>query len=98
VRAAAIGQPRTLLHRLLLNAYSVDWIYDRLIVRPLFLLSQFLARVLDLGIIDGLVNATGRAVLGWAAAFRRLQTGYVVNYALTMLVGAVLLVGFLLTR
>jgi NADH-quinone oxidoreductase subunit L len=98
VRAAAIGQPRTPLHRLLLDAYFVDWLYDRLIVRPLLLLSQFLARVVDLGIIDGLVNVTGRAVLGWAAAFRHLQTGYVVNYALTMLVGAVLLVGFLLTR
>jgi hypothetical protein len=44
------------------------------------------------------VNAIGRAVLGWSAGFRRLQTGYVVNYALTMLVGAVLMVGFLLTR
>jgi hypothetical protein len=40
----------------------------------------------------------GRAVVGWARGFRRLQTGYVVNYALTMLVGAVALVGFLLTR
>ena len=54
--------------------------------------------MLDLGIIDALVNLTGRAVVGWAAAFRQLQTGYVVNYALTMLIGAVLVVGFLLTR
>jgi hypothetical protein len=29
---------------------------------------------------------------------RRLQTGYAVNYALTMLVGAVVLVAFLLAR
>jgi NADH-quinone oxidoreductase subunit L len=98
LRPAAIGQPRTPVHRLLLNAYYVDWLYDRAIVRPLYGLSEILAGVIDLGIIDGLVNALGRAVLGWAAAFRRLQTGYVVNYALTMLVGAVLLVGFLLTR
>jgi NADH-quinone oxidoreductase subunit L len=98
VRATAIGQPRTLLHRLLLNAYFVDRLYDRLIVDPLLRLSRVLARVVDLGVIDGLVNLVGRAVVGWAAAFRHLQTGYVVNYALTMLVGAVLLVGFLLTR
>jgi NADH-quinone oxidoreductase subunit L len=98
LRPGAIGQPRTPVHRLLLNAYYVDRLYDRAIVRPLYGLSGVLARVVDLGIIDGLVNALGRAVLGWAAAFRRLQTGYVVNYALTMLVGAVLLVGFLLTR
>jgi NADH-quinone oxidoreductase subunit L len=98
LRPALIGQPRTAVHRLLLNAYYVDWLYDRVIVQPLFVLSGFLARVVDLGAIDGLVNASGRAVLGWAAAFRRLQTGYIVNYALTMLAGAVLIVGFLLTR
>jgi NADH-quinone oxidoreductase subunit L len=98
IRPATIGQIRTPIHALLLNAYYLDWLYDRAIVRPLYALSAFLARVVDLGIIDGLVNLTGRAVLGWAAAFRRLQTGFVVNYALTMLVGAVLIVGFLLTR
>jgi NADH-quinone oxidoreductase subunit L len=98
IRPATIGQTRTPIHALLLNAYYLDWLYDRAIVRPLYALSAFLARVVDLGIIDGLVNLTGRAVLGWAAAFRRLQTGFVVNYALTMLVGAVLIVGFLLTR
>ena len=98
VRPDAIGRPRTVAHRLLLNAYYIDELYDRLIVRPLFALSGFLARVVDLGVIDGLVNATGRAVIGWAAALRRLQTGYIVNYALTMLAGAVLVVGFLLTR
>ena len=98
VKADTIGRPRTLFHKLLRNAYYVDFIYDRLIVQPLYALSVFLARRVDLGVIDGLVNALGRAVVAWAAGFRRLQTGYVVNYALTMLVGAVLLVGFLLAR
>jgi NADH-quinone oxidoreductase subunit L len=68
------------------------------IVRPLFALSAFLARVVDLGMIDGLVNGVGRAVVGWAGALRQLQTGYVVNYALTMLAGAVLILVFLLSR
>jgi NADH-quinone oxidoreductase subunit L len=98
VRPAEIGQPSTPVHQLLLNAYCFDWLYERAIIRPLQRLFEFLARAFDLGIIDGLVNGTGRAVLAWAAGFRRLQTGYVVHYALTMLIGAVLLVGFLLTR
>jgi NADH-quinone oxidoreductase subunit L len=98
VRAEAIGQPRTALHRLLLGAYYVDDLYDRAIVRPLLALSVFLARAFDLGVIDGAVNGIGRVVVAWGGSLRRLQTGYVVNYALTMLAGAVLLVGVLLAR
>jgi NADH-quinone oxidoreductase subunit L len=98
VRPELIGQPRTALHRLLLNAYYVDWVYDRVFVQPLFALSRFSATVIDQRVIDGAVNLLGRAVLGWAAGFRRLQTGYVMNYALTMLAGAAVVVGFLLSR
>ncbi len=98
VRAETIGLPKTPVHRLLLNAYYVDALYDRVIVRPLFALSGFLAGIVDLRVIDGLVNAVGRAVVASAGGLRRLQTGYVVNYALTMLAGAVIIVGFLLAR
>src|SRR6185369_12007356 len=98
VRPDLIGEPRSALHRLLLNAYYVDWIYDRVIVQPLFALWRFCAGLIDQQIIDGAVNLIGRAVIGWAAGFRRLQTGYVMNYALTMLAGAVVVVAFLLAR
>jgi NADH-quinone oxidoreductase subunit L len=98
VRAESIGRPRSLVHALLLNAYYVDQLYDRAIVRPGLALSEFLARAIDLSVIDGIVNGVGRAVVSGAAAARRWQTGYVVNYALTMLVGAVVLVAFFLTR
>ncbi len=98
VRVEAVGRPRTALHALLLNAYYVDRIYDAAVVRPLLTLSGFLARAFDLGVIDGLVNGVGRAVVAWAAVLRRLQTGYVVNYALTMLAGAVVVLAFLLSR
>ena len=98
VRAETIGRPRTPLHALLLNAYYVDRLYDWIFVRPFFRLSTVLARAFDLGVIDRAVNGLGGAVVAWAAATRRLQTGYVVNYALTMLAGAVLVVAFLLSR
>jgi NADH-quinone oxidoreductase subunit L len=97
VRPETIGQARTPLHAFLLNAWYVDWLYDRVIVRPYFALCALLARF-DLAVIDGLVNLVGRIVVAWAGGVRRLQTGYVVNYALTMLAGAVALVGFLLAR
>ncbi len=98
VRSAVAGRPRTALHAFLLNAWYVDRVYDAVIVRPLWGLSTFLARAVDLGMIDGVVNGLGRSVVGWAAVLRRAQTGYVVNYALTMLAGAVLVLAFLLSR
>ena len=98
IRADAIGRPKTAVHALLLNAYYIDPLYDRVIVRPLLALSEFLARVFDLRLIDGLVNALGRSVVAWAAGIRHLQTGYTVNYALTMLAGAVAILAFLLSR
>ncbi len=98
VRPEAIGQGRTPLQALLLNAWYVDRIYDRLIVQPLYTLSSVLARVFDLGVIDGIVNGVGRAVIAWGTGLRRLQSGFVANYALTMLVGAVVVIAFLLVR
>jgi NADH-quinone oxidoreductase subunit L len=98
VKADVVGRPRTPVHALLINAYYVDWIYDRLIVQPLYALSVVLARAVDLGVIDGIVNGVGRLVTAWGAGLRRVQSGYVVNYALTMLAGAVVVIAFLLVR
>ena len=92
VRPAEISAARTPLGRLLLNAYYVDALYDRLIVRPLFALCDALAWIFDTRVIDGIVNSTGKAVMASGAKLRRLQSGYTVNYALTMLLGAIALV------
>ena len=49
--------------------------------------------------VDGLVNTLAATVGGTSGRLRRVQTGFVRSYALSMLVGAVLLVGaFLLVR
>ena len=61
-------------------------------------------QVVDL-VVEGLTNPQiaerllmGRATVAGADLMRRAQTGYTATYALTMLVGAVLLVGFFLAR
>jgi NADH-quinone oxidoreductase subunit L len=98
VDARVIGVPGNALHRLLLDKYYVDEIYDLLVVRPCLGLAEWCARVFDLRLIDGAVNGVGRLVTGWAQALRRIQTGFVMNYALTMLAGAVMMVAYLLSR
>ncbi|MBI2524377.1 MAG: NADH-quinone oxidoreductase subunit L [Candidatus Rokubacteria bacterium] len=98
VRAEEIAAPKHAIHSLLLHKYYVDELYDALFVRPLFALCRWCARVFDLGLIDGAVNGIGRGVVAWAQGLRRIQTGFVMNYALGMLVGAVAVVAFLLSR
>jgi NADH-quinone oxidoreductase subunit L len=67
-------------------------------VSPLYRLFLWSARVFDLRVIDGIVNGVGSLVVGWARSLRRVQTGFVMNYALTMLLGALAVVAFLLAR
>jgi NADH-quinone oxidoreductase subunit L len=52
----------------------------------------------DATVIDGAVDGTGALVQEAGATLRRTQTGYVRNYALGIAVGAVILVGLLLTQ
>jgi NADH-quinone oxidoreductase subunit L len=98
VKAEEIGVPRNAFHALLLNKYYVDELYDALIVTPLYRVFHWSARVFDLRVIDGIVNGVGSMVVGWARSLRRVQTGFVMNYALTMLLGALAVVAFLLAR
>jgi NADH-quinone oxidoreductase subunit L len=46
--------------------------------------------------VDGLVNTLAATVGGTSGRMRRVQTGFVRSYALSMFVGAALLVGVLL--
>jgi NADH-quinone oxidoreductase subunit L len=98
VRAETIGVARNPVHALLLRKYYVDELYDVLIVRPLLRVSQWCAVAFDLGVIDGIVNGVARVVTAGAQSLRRIQTGFVMNYALGILVGAVAVIAFFLTR
>ncbi len=93
---AKVGVPQNGVHRLLLHKYYVDELYDRLIVRPIFALSRWCAETFDMRVIDGAVNGVATAVQGLAGRLRRYQTGFVMNYALSMLVGVVALLGWFL--
>ena len=87
------------VHRLLLNKYYVDEIYDATIVQPIKLASQEgLWRWFDVRVIDGAVNGTGTIVDGSASMLRRLQTGSVRAYAGSFFVGVVVILGYYIWR
>lgn len=76
----------------------VDHAYETLILQPGRDLAAFSADVLDRKIIDGAVNGTGRLIVGSSEILRRVQTGYVRNYAAVFLVGVVVLFSVLIIR
>jgi NADH-quinone oxidoreductase subunit L len=84
--AATDGEP-TGFGKILYNKWYVDEIYDRLIVQPLLGLSRFCWKVIDAGIIDGIVNLTGHLAraAGWFGSL--FQTGQVNTYAFFLTVG-----------
>jgi len=70
-------------------------INEALIATPGTWLSRFLVYVDNRG-VDGVVNGAAAALGGSSGRLRRLQTGFVRSYALTMLGGAVVVVAALL--
>jgi NADH-quinone oxidoreductase subunit L len=86
------------VYLLLSRKYFVDELYDWVIVKPLQLLSRFLASIFDLTILDGLINGIGR-LIGWTGGvFRSLQAGYIRSYAAWVLLGTLGILIYLLLR
>ncbi len=98
-RADAMATQFSGVHRLLLNKYYVDEIYNAVIVQPIKGIStSVLWKGVDAGIIDGTVNGVGLLVRGWSAVLRRLQTGSVRAYAMSIFLGVVTILGYFLWR
>jgi NADH-quinone oxidoreductase subunit L len=87
------------LHRLLLNKYYVDELYDAAVVQPIQSASTHgLWKVVDAKVIDGAVNISGYVVAAASAVLRLFQTGSVRSYAASTFVGVVLILGYYLWR
>jgi NADH-quinone oxidoreductase subunit L len=87
------------LHRLLVGKYFVDEAYDAVFVQPIKRTSTLvLWKGMDAGLIDGTVNAVGLVVRGWSGVMRRLQTGSVRAYAMSLFVGVVAMLGYYLWK
>ncbi len=86
------------VHRLLVNKYYVDEIYDAVIVQPVKRASIWCWRAFEDGLVDAAVNGAGFFVRSLGGVLRCLQTGYVKSYAVSMLVGALVILLYLTAR
>ncbi len=84
------------VYRLVYDKYRIDELYDALFVTPLLWISDKLMwKVVDEKLIDGTVNGIASVATGWGNWTRRLQTGYVQNYALMILIGVILIFSYI---
>ncbi|MGE0864839.1 MAG: NADH-quinone oxidoreductase subunit L [Vicinamibacterales bacterium] len=87
------------VHKLLLNKYYVDEVYDATVVQPIKVVSQEgLWRGFDIKVVDGAVNGAGYFVSGASIVLRLLQNGSVKTYAASIFAGAVAILAYYLWR
>jgi NADH-quinone oxidoreductase subunit L len=73
-----------------------DWFHDNVLGAAYQNGSRWLAQVFDLQVIDAAANGLATLTKGAATRLRLIQTGYVRNYALAVLVGGVLVISYLI--
>lgn len=85
------------IYNVLWNKYYVDELYNAIIVKPaMWLAGSILVPVTDGTIIEGIVNGVPKMIAGFGERLRKLQSGYVQHYALSMAVGLFILFSLLL--
>lgn len=86
------------LYQLVFHKYYIDEILTTILINPLLWLGRTASRLLEGDVLDG-----GSRGIAWvfgrtSAGLRRLQTGYMRNYALAILLGVVLIVIYYAVR
>jgi NADH-quinone oxidoreductase subunit L len=99
---AVIVRPYIALSRFLADQvdwrFWHDWFHDRVITAGYNALARLLSVQVDLGIIDAIANGLGSVTQRLAARLRLIQTGYVRNYALSVFLGVIIILGYLILR
>jgi NADH-quinone oxidoreductase subunit L len=86
------------LYEYIYNKYFVDEFYDAAVVEPVKEGSDFLWHGVDEQVVDGAVNGSASTVVWISAHLRKLETGFVQTYALAILLGVVVIAGYLIGR
>ena len=96
-RRQSITTPLAPIRTLLKHKYYIDELYGAVIVAPALAIAKA-AAAFDANVIDGAVMGVGKLVGGGSAVLRRIQTGQVRRYVLTMFGGIVLVVAIFLIQ
>ncbi|MGE5246752.1 MAG: NADH-quinone oxidoreductase subunit L [Verrucomicrobiota bacterium] len=86
------------LYRVVYRKYYIDEFYEWAVVRRVVGAAVWLWEMFDVRFIDAIVDGIADLVCGAGDRIRRIQAGIVGGYAFALLLGAVLLVGYILYR
>ncbi len=81
------------LYKLVFNKYYIDELYNFVFVNGCKGLGTFLWQKFDVLVVDGIVNGVAKVVDSLGGVVKKLQTGYVQNYAVGILLGLVFILG-----
>ncbi len=94
----AYKENRNPLYQLVFHKYYVDEAFTVILINPLLALGRGATRFIEGATLDNLSNGIGVSFRGVSSGLRRLQTGYMRNYALAILIGAVVIVLYYAVR
>ncbi len=86
------------LYQLVLHKYYVDEFFILVLIRPLVWTGRTASHLLERDVLDGGSRVVGKVFVGASGLLRRLQTGYVRNYALAILLGVILIIVYYAVR
>jgi NADH-quinone oxidoreductase subunit L len=75
-----------------------EWFHDSIVTRGFVGLAHFLADPVDLGFVDRISYWLSDLIKAASESLRKIQNGFVRSYALSVLVGVVAILGYLLLK
>ncbi len=84
-------------YNLSLNKWYFDELYEAIFVRPIKKSGDLLWKYVDIKAIDGVPNGAAALCKNIAAKMSKVQSGYIYNYALWMVLGLIAIMIFLIS-
>ncbi len=86
-----------LLYKISFNKWYFDEAYEAALINPTKKIGDFLWRIFDIKIVDGVPNQAAAFCKIMSQKVSKIQTGYIYNYALWMVLGLITIVFFLIS-
>ncbi len=85
-------------YQLVLHKFYVDEFFILVLIRPVLWIGRTASRLLERDVLDGGSRGVAKVFSGISSLLRRLQTGYMRNYALAIMLGVVLIIIYYAVR